>query len=225
MKLRYETRDGKGNDITKEIPIKEFPVIEKEFICPTCQKESKKGCITKKIVSSNFTDHAFIGDMVCEKCARLFSLFPYSYIEYDDEVRLFNVRQLKNELCKKQKTPFRFCISTSQKKHLFYRSKINYDSKTFAVNLEMETIYTTVNRMKYLFAFIENLLALGAGKKEMQKGQIPFLILMKTGFIPQEILLKELKTSREIQIPLFCGQKPNIKEEDAICNLDSLLKM
>lgn len=37
MKLRYETRDGKGNDIIKEIPIKEFPVIEKEFICPNMQ--------------------------------------------------------------------------------------------------------------------------------------------------------------------------------------------
>ena len=224
QKLRYETRDGKGMEIIKEIPIKEFPIIEREFVCPTCQKESQKGCLTKKIVSSHFTDHAFIGDMVCERCARLFSIYPYSYIECDDGIRLLNVRQLKDELCRKQKTPFRFCISTSQKRHLFYRAKINYDSKTFAVNLEMETIYTTVDRMKYLFAFVENLMVLGAGKKAMQDGEIPFAVLAKTGLLPQETLLRELKTSREIQIPLFCGQKLDIKEEDAICNLDLLLR-
>ena len=222
--LVYETRDGIGNDIIKKIPIKEFPVIHQPFTCAGCQRNQDEGCEVKKIVSSNFTDHAFIGKLVCKNCADLFSVFPYSYIQNEDGIRLLNIRQLKNQLCIKQKTPFKFCITTSQKKHLFYRAKINYDNEIFAVNLETETIYTTVERMKFLFAFVENLLVLGAEKKAMQDGIISFSVLQITGLKPLEVLQKELKTSREIQIPLFCGQKPDIKKEDSICNLDSLLK-
>lgn len=225
MQLEYKTRDAKGNDFVKTVDIKEYPIVENEYICPICKKEQNKGCKLKDIVSSNFTDFAFVGDYICPRCTRLFSLYFYSYIEDDDGIRLLNVRQLREELCRRQRPPFRFIITTSQKKHLFYRAKINRDSEHFAVNLETETIYTTPERMKFLFDFVENLLVLGASKKAMQNGEIPFQILEKTGFEVLEILNEELKRSREIQIPLFCGQKSNIREEDALCNLGLLPRM
>ena len=84
------------------------------------------------------------------------------------------------------------------------------------MNLETEIIYASHQRMEALFTFVESLLALGAGKKQMQEGQISFAALQKTGFAPLRYLQKELKSSREIQIPLYCGQKLNISEEEAI---------
>jgi CRISPR type IV-associated protein Csf1 len=224
MEIRYETRDSKGTEIVKMVQLKEYPVEAIEYTCPICHISRQKGIQIKKIVSSNFTDWAYVGEHVCTECSKLFSLYFYSYIVNPDGIRLLNVRQLRDELCKRQTPPFRFIITTSQKKHLFYRSVINNNSDRFAVNLETETIYTTVERMKFLFDFVELLQTLGASKKAMQNGEISFQILQKVGFKPLDILQNEMTNSREIQIPLFCGQKREITEEEAICNLTLLLK-
>lgn len=225
MKLRYETRDEKGNDIVKIVRIKKYPVQSTEFFCPICRQIRHEGSQIKKIVSGKFTDWAYVGDMICTDCAKLFSLYFYSYIVDPSGIRLLNVRQLRDELCTEQKTPFRFIITTTQKKHLFYRSVLNESEKRFAVNLETETIYTTCQRMQWLFDFVELLQTLGASKKAMQDGEICFQVLQKVGFKALDLLQNELSKSREIQIPLFCGQKRNITEEEAKCSLISLLTM
>ncbi len=223
MELRYETRDGKGNDFVKMVKIKEYPTENVEFDCPICKKSNSQGVKAKKIISSNFTDYAYIGDYICPECTKLFSLYFYNYIVDPDGIRLINVRQLKDELCKRQNPPFRFIITTSQKKHLFYKSEVDYSSDRFAVNLETEVIYTTPERMTELFEFVENLVTLGASKKAMQNGEISFAVLQKTGLKALEYLQTELKKSREIQIPLYCGQKLEKTEEDCLCSLDLLL--
>lgn len=228
MELEYFTRDAKGNDFVKKVAVKKVPVENIDFVCPICKGEKHEGCKVKKIVSSKFTDWAFVGDYVCSECSRLFSLYPYSYVVDPEGIKLLNIRQLRNALCKNQKTPFRFCISTTQKKHLFYRSVLNYNNEQFAVNLETETIYTTHERMKFLFSLIESLITLGASKKALASGEMPFQVTQKTGFdlgfAAIVALIDELKNSQEIQIPLFCGQKLSISEEKAVCNLDLLLR-
>lgn len=223
MILKYETRDAKGNDFLKTVETKHYPVVENYFICPICHKECTKGIEIKKIISSNFTDFAYIDKYVCEDCSALFSLYFYSYIADDDGIRLLNLRQIKDELCRRQKPPFRFIITTSQKKHLFYRSKLNYRSDYYAVNLETEIIYTSCDRMKLLFEFVENMMVLGASKKAMAAGEIPFTVMNKIGSDAWIFLNNELTKSQEIQIPLYCGQKLDIEEEAAIWNLNSLL--
>lgn len=223
IELKYETRDGKGNDIIKMVQVKEFPADETEFECRICRKHFERGIKAKKIISGNFTDFAYIGEYICEECSKLFSLYFYNYIVDPDGIRLLNVRQLKEELCKKQKPPFRFIITTTQKKHLFYRSIENYSPDRFAVNLETEIIYTDCERMKQLFDFVECMIALGASKKGMEQGEIPFPVIKKTGFGALEFLQEELKESREIRIPLYCGQKTEMEEEEALCIINSIL--
>lgn len=223
MELKYKTRDGKGDEIVKMVKIKGYPVETVEFVCPVCKKNETNGIKAKKIISSNFTDYAFIGEYICPECSKLFSLYFYNYIVDCNGIRLINVRELKDELCKRQNPPFRFIITTSQKKHLFYRSEVNYNPDRFAVNLETEIIYTTPERMTELFEFVESLVTLGANKKAMQNGEISFAVLQKTGFKALEYLKTELQKNREIQIPLYCGQKLEKTEEECLCSLDLLL--
>lgn len=220
--VQYSTRDGIGNDIIKDVKIKQFAHIKIEFDCPICKKHASSGIRTKDIVSSNFTDWAYVGEYVCPDCADLFSLYFYSYTVDPDGIHLHNAREIRNQLITPQKPPFLFVITTSQKKHLFYRASWNHDNKRFAVNLETETIYTTPDRMRQLFDFVECLQTLGAGKERMKAGEIPFQVLQKTGFKPIEFLRKELQ-GREIQIPLYCGKKREITEDDAICCINSIL--
>lgn len=219
MTLLYNTRDGNGKDIVKNVEIKEFPTVEIDGECPVCKNKISYGVSIKKAVSSKFTDWTYVDDYICPECSRFFSLYFYNYIADRDGIRLLNVRQLRDELCRPQKTPFRFIISTTQKKHLFYRSILNYDNKRFAVNLETEIIYTTCERMKMLFDFVENLQTLGASKLQMQNGELPIKIVQLVGFDCLTTLQSELQNSREIQIPLYCGQKREIEEDVAKCNI------
>ena len=222
--IYYRTRDANGKDFIKEVKIKKYEKETKNFICPICKKEKSEGIKSKKIVSSKFTDWTYIDDYICENCADLFSIYFYNYVLDDDGIHLYNVRELEEQLTKQQKLPFMFVISTTQKKHLFYRSKWNYNADSFFVNLETETIYTTPKRMKQLFDFVCCLQTLGANKGEMKNGEIRFDVLKKTGFSALEFLQNELIKSREIQIPLYCGQKREISEEEARCCIISILK-
>lgn len=222
--IPYNTRDGKGNEVVKEVKIKQFNVYKTDFVCPICHKEQTEGCKIKEIVSSSFTDWQYVGDYVCRECADLFSLYFYNYISGTDGIRLYNVRELREQLTTPQKPPFLFVISTSKKKHLFYRAKWNYQSDPFAVNLETETIMTSCKRMKTLFDFVECLQTLGVSKNALKDGNIPFEIAKKTGLASVFWLKKELEESREIQIPLYCGQKREITEGEAICCINSIVQ-
>ena len=222
--LQYETRDGSGNDIVKNVELKEFDEVSGIFECSVCGKQCERAVPMKKIASGNYTDWSFIGEYVCHDCSRLFSLYKYSYIIDESGIRLLNVRQVRDELLKSQATPFKFVITKSQKKHLFYDAPLNYNAKRFSVKLERETISTTLERQRTLFAFVENLMALGASKTAMASVEIPFEIVKKVGTRAITFLQEELAKSREIQIPLFCGKKQEINEEEALCNLDLILK-
>ena len=221
--LRYETRDANGNDIVKDVVVKEFSSVAAEFKCPVCGKYCHEGARTADIISGSFTDYAFIGDYVCGDCADLFSLYFYNYVKDVDGIRLLNIRSIRDEITREQKPPFMFVITTSQKKHLFYRAKMNYAATPFAVQLETETIYTTTERMRLLFDFVESLLALGQSKKMLASGQIQYDIMQKVGVNALRFLKREIETSREIQIPIYCGQKREITNEEAICCINSIL--
>ena len=187
------------------------------------QKQITTGYKIKDIVSANYTDWEYVGDYVCGDCADLFSLYFYSYIVDPDGIRLLNVRELRDALITPQKPPFLFIITTSKKKHLFYRARWNYSSTRYCVNLEAETISTTPERMRTLFDFVECLMTLGCSKTALSTGEIQFNVAQMVGVKAYQFLANELAHSREIQIPLYCGQKREITEEDARCIINSIL--
>ena len=223
--IDYITKDENGIEIVKKVKIKSHETKPLDFVCKCCNHHCEKGVPIRKIVSSNFTDWENVGDYVCENCADLFSLQFYSYVVNPDGVNLINVRQIRDKLISYQKPPFLFVITTSKKKHLFYKSIWNNCDNPFAVNLETETIYTTRERMKQLFDFVESLQTLGCSKEKMKSGEISFEVLKKVGIKAYEFLQKELSTSREIQIPLYCGQKRNMSEVEVLCYINSILMM
>ena len=232
MKIKYNTRDGDGNDIVSNVEVKEHPIETiHEQLCPVCGEKITSGCRIDKIVSSNFTDWSYFKDSkyVCPECSKLFSLYFYSYIVDQEGIRIINVRNLEHELISKQNPPFIFCITASRKKHLFYKAHRNYSSSPYCVNLETETIKTTPERMKTLFDFVECMQTLGQIKVQMQYGEIGYATLQKlgmhVGMRAIDFLTNELNHSSEIQIPLYCGQKRDIPEEEALCVINSILMM
>lgn len=226
MEIKYLTRDGNGNDIIKNVKIKEFPVVEREFTCKICGKQCTSGIDSKKITSSKFTDWVYIGDYICTECSKLFSLYFYSYSVENGEIKIFNVREIKENLLRQHATPFKFIITKTGKKHLFYRACENFSDSSFAVQLETETIFTNRERMKRLFDFVECMQTLGVSKAQMESGKLPLQIMLEPfGAKAYTFLRTELRKSREIEIPLYCGQKRQITEEEAKCCIISTLTM
>ena len=230
MTIDYFTRDGQGNDYIKKVQIKEYKTHEADnYICPICHRIKDKGIDIKDIVSGSFTDWAFLGDskFICPECSRYFSLNFYNYVIDSDGIHLYNIRRLKDELIRPQKPPFMFCISTTQKKHLFYKAKWNYSSSPFCANLETETICTTIPKMKELFDLVEALQTLGSRKDDLKVGKISFDVYQKLNkdnrHYVLELLHREIAESRQIQIPIYCGQKYE-SEENAICTINSIVK-
>lgn len=225
MEIEYNTRDGKGNDILKMVKIKEFPLYHHDFTCQICGRECTDGHRKNDVVSGKFTDHDFVGDWICQDCSRLFSLYFYSYIVEDGKISIFNVREARDVIIRTHVTPFKLIVTKTGKKHLFYRCPENLNDDSFAIQLENETIFTTHERMRELFDFVECLITLGAPKTAMADGAIPYNIVCQP-FGPDAIirLRQEIKTSREIQIPLFLGQKREITEEEAKCCIISTLR-
>lgn len=220
------TRDGKGNDFIKKVEIKQFPVESVNFECPICHKLVTEGVKTKKAVSANFTDWQHVGEHICVPCSRLLSLYFYNYSVEDGDISLFNVREIYKNIMREHKVPFKFVITKSQKKHLFYLATENLSDDMFAIQLESETIFTDRNRMKQLFDFVECLQTLGVTKTMMADGKLPMNVMLEPfGIQAYQFLKQELTSSREIQIPLYCGQKRNISEEEARCCLISTLTM
>ena len=224
MVLTYNTRDGKGRDIVKQVQIKRYDTVEAEFVCKICNTKFREGVPIKKIVSSNFTDWAHVGDYVCTDCTRYFSLYFYNYIVSDDTIRLLNVREMCEEIQKPQSGTFKIVISISQKKHLFYHAANNNNPEKFIANLENEQIYCDRELLVRQFALVGSLQTLGESKSALARGEFKFG--GKLGVDMQAHILRYMQTalcSRQIQIPLHLSQKLEISEEEALCNLDSIL--
>lgn len=225
MELDYYTRDGKGNDIVKKVKIKEFPLEQVEFDCKICRRHYQEGSRVKKCVSSNFTDWAYFGEYICPECSRMLSLYFYNYSVENGEIHMFNVREIYDNIMREHAVPFKFIITKSQKKHLFYRAAENLQDDAFAIQLETETIFTNRKRMKTLFDFVECMQTLGVSKGMMLEGRLPYNIMTEPfGVDAYRFLTNELAKSMEIQIPLYCGQKRNITEDDAKCCITLTLK-
>lgn len=222
--IRYSTRDEKGNDIIRDVQIKQYPSEDVQFICKTCGQACSRGIAVKRIVSANFTDWAFVGDHVCEACAKLFSLYFYSYEVSPNGIELFNAREASRKILGQHVPPFRLVITRSRKKHLFYKSVLNHSDEVFCVNLEDEPILTSRKRMRELFGFVECLITIGQSKMQMERGELSIMTICKVGFPALDKLRCELARSREIQIPLFCGQPRDISEEEAIRCITTLTR-
>jgi len=227
-KIPYNTRDKDGKDITQTIEVKTYPTVPLDIVCPLCGVTAQTAVDIKDIVSDNFTDWQFIGGRhVCAECAKMFTFYRYSYIVNDGRIRLLNIREMAQEIQKPQEPPFKIVASVSQKKHLFYKAVFNNDSENFYANLEEETILCNLEKLREHFTFVGSLQALGESKKRLAEGVIRFDILefLSKHKLAQKALAylkQELKT-RQIQIPLYLSQKPNITQEEAVCNMDSTL--
>lgn len=217
LPLIYNTRDGKGVDIIVEINPKERKPAEIVGKCSFCNKGiNGEGYNLKKVVSANFTDYNLLSSdkYVCKECEFCTNLYKYTYASSPDGFKLLNVREACKEIQKPQKPPFIFVVSTSGKKHLFYKAVVNYNPNLFTANLEDEKIQVNLELLQEQFKVIQNLQALGESKMAIAENKLRHVTLT-TFKQPLLVWLERQQKTKQFKIVLHLAQKLDVDEETA----------
>lgn len=226
--ISYATVDANGNDIIKEIEFKTYKKIIKKFDCFFCGNHFDEGIFIKDAISDRFTDYSFVkspnSQYCCEGCALGLNLIRFSYI-IDSKIRLIRQKKFAEALLNQNEVPFFACISTSFKKHLFYKAHINYDLFNFYVNLENETILCNKAILKNDINYISNLLNLGCSLKSLYNCYIQSDVISAVGVKIYDYLAEALNR-RDFQVALYLAQRDEkIKKEEAIECLKTICKI
>lgn len=226
--ILYKTVDADNNEIVKEVEFKTFKKIIKKYDCFFCGKHYDEGISIKDAISDRFTEYNLVrkadSQYCCEGCSLALSLIRFNYI-IDSKIRLIRQKQFAEELLNQKEVPFFACISTSFKKHLFYKAIINYDLYNFYVNLENETILCNKDILKNDLNYISNLLALGCSIKSLSNCYISSDIVNTLSTKIYDYL-QDAINRRSFQVALYLAQrKENIEKEEAIECLKKICKI
>lgn len=236
--LIYKTSDGKGNEIIKEVHFCD-PVENKFYddsyrgICNVCGKEMYGGIPAKKIFSSHYMDWPLHKEPqethVCRACAFCIvmnpagrvALFRYPLVA-GKMLHLCNRKQFREYLLHPPEPPFVLIFPTSQKKHLFAKSKISYSKKCYFCNLE-EMVIPVGAGISGMLDDIEAMRGIGFTKQDIVSSRISGNVIKKYALASgdyERILLKFEELHKSEMFPLALEVAQKMEEAWAQCYLD-----
>lgn len=235
--IMYETSDAKGNKIIKEVNFA-IPEENKDYneeyngLCNLCGQEAHGGIPIKKMFSSNYMDWPIHKEPeathICKACAFCIGMNPVGRIALfryplvaGKILHLCNRRQFREYLLNPPEPLFVMILPTSQKKHLFAKSKVSYSRENYFCNLEETTIAVNGN-INQIMTEIEALRGIGFTKDNISLARIPGNVTKKyslTCYDFENLILKmeNLRKSEMFMLALEVSQK--MEEEKAICYL------
>ena len=233
----YETSDAKGNKIIKEVNFA-IPEENKDYdeeyngLCNLCGQEAHGGIPIKKMFSSNYMDWPIHKEPeathICKACAFCIGMNPVGRIVLfryplvaEKILHLCNRKQFREYLLNPPEPLFVMILPTSQKKHLFAKSKVSYSRENYFCNLEEMTIAVDGN-IKQIVTDIEALRGAGFTKDNISSAQIPGNVMKKYILTCHDFenlisKMENLCKSEMFMIALEVSQK--MEEEKAICYL------
>lgn len=239
----YETSDMKGKQVIKEVDFA-IPEENKDYnktydgLCNLCGQETNGGIPIKKMFSSNYMDWTIHKEPeathICKACAFCIGMNPvgriilFRYpIVAEKILHLCNRKQFREYLLNPPEPPFVMILPTSQKKHLFSKSKVSYSMENYFCNLEEMTI-SVDGKIKQIITDIEALRGVGFTKDNILSVRIPRSVIKKyklNTYDFESLILKmeNLRKSEMFNLALEVSQK--MEEEKAICCLGLTPKM
>lgn len=238
----YITSDTKGNQISKEIDFaipEENPSYDLSYngLCNLCGQETHEGIPIKKMFSSKYMDWPIHKEPeathICKSCSFCIGMNPIGRIALfrypvvaDKTLHICNRKQFREYLLNPPEPPFIMIFPTSQKKHLFAKSKVSYSQDNYFCNLEEITIPVN-KKIKQIMSDIEALRGVGFTKDNITMARIPGNIIKKYSLdtYDYERLIKrmeKLAESEMFSLSLEVSQK--MEEEKAACYLGLILK-
>ena len=239
--IAYEIIGTKGNLNHKDIDfadprLNKYYDAEYDGQCNLCGEHIKGGIPVNKMFSSNYMDWPIhksqMATHVCEACAFCIGMNPagrvalFRYpIVAEKVLHLCNRKQLKDFILEPPEPPFVMILPTSQKKHLFSKSKVSYSRDKYFCNLEEMPVPINGDIVR-IVKTIEALRGIGFRKSDIESLKIPWTVMKSIGMKESErmiVTMSDIKNSEMFALALEVSQKMN--EEEARCCLDLKQKM
>ena len=146
--------------------------------CALCGQRVSEGYGVGDIVSGAFTNwdrFAPWSRILCRPCAVAFKaeeLRHHSFwISARDGVKFFAKQETARYLFDPPEPPFVFCVTVSHKKHMLFRTKVNYSRKSFYVQFEEQTVLFDTEALKKPFEVLQEMYLSGVDRAAIQTGE------------------------------------------------------
>jgi hypothetical protein len=101
-------------------------------------------------------DFALLTQPVIQGTKQLNSLRNYSFFATDKELKILNRDEILELLFNIPETPFQIAITYSNKKHLAYKTPLNYNKEKFKVCTDAGIVEFDVKKAKQIFPILQN---------------------------------------------------------------------
>jgi hypothetical protein len=239
--LIYNTKDGKGNEIQKEInfidPMTHKDMEEFRGYCYLCGEQTTYGMKLKKIFSNVFTDWNIgkcrTSTHVCPACCftilttkEHYGIRTFSNVANKDRLYLPNRVEMREFLLHPPDPPFVINLAVSKKKHIAFKGEVNYSKDIFTVMYEEMPVLIDRKDFTRLLELVEHFLY-GFTKTEITTGEYNQKRILNFGIEAWEAFEKRIKKYRGsplLDVVMFVAQK--VEEEEKLqCYMVSELKM
>lgn len=159
------------NIISRHLDFSRLNNIENvDTICIFTGEPIKKGIHIKHLIKDTFTDHEYLkyrsqyvsldvsatmSNIITGKKG-LVSLRNFSFISNKKSLELLSNAKLFYYLTNPPDTPFYFCLSFNNKKHLAFKSKLNYSQKEFIVTTDFGDCVVNIEKVYKILPVLKN---------------------------------------------------------------------
>lgn len=126
-----------------------YQTVKCSAVCKMCGKALKIGVKQKDIIKkATFNDYQYLtykSDFLCAECSALISdiqlpnddkkrrLRSFSFIATERDIKVLKRDQLWDYLTNPPEPPFVFCVTYSNKKHIAFKSQIQFEQQSYSV--------------------------------------------------------------------------------------------
>jgi len=192
-------------------------------VCSLCGKKIEYGVLRKYFFSSNFTNHDELkskSDFLCKECAFCLGnrdLRVNNFIcASENKIYLFKKNDIEKyifDLEKKIKPPFIFAVTKSFKKHMTFKTKINFSLNKFNIFFENHNVLFCKAEHIYIYSILKNLYNSFSKDELNNLDSCSFLNIEKFGFKLFLEYRKELKQFEKTKIYNFLVYILNSEEK------------
>lgn len=151
--------------------------VDVQTRCAFTGKAITRGIALKNVISSNFTDHAYIRyptGYCCvdvAKCMQVLepggraSLRNYSFLATNDNLELLNRDTLFDVLLSEKQTPFVLAVTYNGKKHISYKTRPQYNNKKYTVFTDLGEVDVNMRHVNEFLPVIQSWYTVVRGKE------------------------------------------------------------
>ena len=169
-----------GSHLLKYSQNLKLKIYNVNTICAFTNEHIEKGIKLSDLIKEKFVDYEFI-KYISEYCSvesallieqiipnqnnKLNPIRNYSFFCNENELTFLKREDLENILFMQKDTPFVLAITFSFKKHIAFKTTLNYSSNIYRITTDKGDVIVDMNNVKSIYPILQNWYTVVAGKE------------------------------------------------------------